>query len=150
MTIILLKILCWIQRWKHVENRLTFGKVMSEKCRWSFLTHNVERCGFWSSDLLNLLNFRLMKRLLSYTALSRAAASTSSSCFFVPVLLPDQFSLIFMNVSNSTGPNPPICHPWNNSCCSIKVLLGTTHINICTVCILLQHPLYIDVSAKTC
>jgi len=33
---ILLQIHCWIQRWKNFKNRPTFGKVINEKCRWTF------------------------------------------------------------------------------------------------------------------
>jgi len=36
MTNILLQIPCWFQQWKNFKNRPTFGKVINEKCRWSF------------------------------------------------------------------------------------------------------------------
>ena len=48
MTSDLLQISCWIHRWRNFENRQTFGKVMNEKYRWSFLTHSVDPCwGLW-------------------------------------------------------------------------------------------------------
>ena len=33
---ILLQFPCLIQRWKILKNRPTFGKIINEKCRWSF------------------------------------------------------------------------------------------------------------------
>ena len=41
MTDILLQIPCEIQWCKNFENQTTFGKVMNEKCRWSFFTHTL-------------------------------------------------------------------------------------------------------------